>query len=141
MMTTRQIARRRRFCKQRRGTATAEFAVCLPIIALFVFATIEACLMIYLKQACTIAAYEGSRTALLPGASASAVTADVDQILQDRKVQGATVTVTPANIATVAVGDYMRIEITAPCEQNTLLGTWFYAGRNVSGAAEVMKEF
>jgi Flp pilus assembly protein TadG len=133
--------RRRRFSKQRRGTAVAEFAVCLPIIALFVFATIEACLMIYLKQTCTIAAYEGSRTALLPGALASDVTADVNQILADRNVQGGGVVVTPINIETLAVGNYMKVEITAPCEQNTLLGTWFYAGRNVSGAAEVMKEF
>jgi len=97
--------------------------------------------MIYLKQTCTIAAYEGSRTALLPGAAADDVIADVNQILLDRNVQGAGVVVTPPNIGTLAVGNYMKVEVTAPCEQNTLLGTWFYAGRDVSGAAEVMKEF
>lgn len=97
--------------------------------------------MIYLKQTCTIAAYEGSRTALLPGAAAGDVIADVNQILLDRNVQGAGVVVTPPNIGTLAVGNYMKVEVTAPCEQNTLLGTWFYAGRDVSGAAEVMKEF
>jgi hypothetical protein len=108
---------------------------------LFVFATIEACTMIYLKQSVTIAAYEGSRTALLPGATSSNVTTDVNQVLSDRKVKGGAPAITPSNIETVPVGDYIRIEVTAPCEQNTLLGTWFYAGRSVTGAAEIMKEF
>ena len=97
--------------------------------------------MVYLKQSATIAAYEGARTALLPGATATSITTDVNQVLSDRKVKGGTPAVTPLNIETVPVGGYIRIEVTAPCEQNTLLGTWFYGGRSVTGAAEIMKEF
>ena len=97
--------------------------------------------MIYLKQSVTIAAYEGGRTALLPGATATIVTTDVNQVLTDREVQGGGVVVTPPAIETLPVGDYIRIEVTASCTQNTLLGTWFYSGRSVTGAAEVMKEF
>ena len=62
---------RRSRSESHRGTALAEIAVCLPIIVLLAFASIEACTMIYLKQSLTIAAYEGGRTAVTPGATSA----------------------------------------------------------------------
>ena len=48
----------RRFTKRRRrGAALIEFAVTLPLLVLILFATIEACSMVYLQQSLKIAAY------------------------------------------------------------------------------------
>ena len=49
--------------------------MCLPIIVLLVIGTIEACSMVFLKQSLAIAAYEGARTAIIPGATKAQVEA------------------------------------------------------------------
>ena len=73
--------------------------MCLPIVVLLVVATIEACSAVFLKQSLTVAAYEGVRTALVEGATASNVQAACNQILADRKIEGGTITVSPSDIA------------------------------------------
>jgi Flp pilus assembly protein TadG len=118
-----------------------EFAVCLPVIALLVFASIEACTMIYLKQSLTIAAYEASRTAVRPLATTAEVTATCEQVLSDRQVRGAQVAVTPSDITAADVGTYLEIRVTAPCSDNMIGGTWFFGERALAGASAFMKEY
>src|SRR5687768_4404197 len=91
------FARRRK----RGGVAAAELAVCLPVVVLLVIATIEACSAVFLKQSLTVAAYEGVRTALVEGATVGTVQAKCNQILSDRRIEGATVQVQPADIASL----------------------------------------
>ena len=81
-----------------RGVAAAELAVCLPVVVMLVVATIEACSALFLKQSLTAAAYEGVRTAIEENATTKNVQAACDQILADRKIQGAKVTIKPSNI-------------------------------------------
>ena len=125
----------------RRGAAVAELAVCLPLIVLLVIGTVEACTMIFLKQSLTIAAYEGGRTALVPGATNGDVTAECQQVVNDRGVQGGTIAVTPADITAAAPGTYLQIDVSAQCDTNSMLGNWFYAGKTLNGHVEVMKEY
>ena len=138
MPTPRRSTQRR---SRRRGAAAAELAVCLPLIILLVLATIEACTMIYLKQSLTVAAYEGARTALTPGATSADVTTQATQVLTDRDVQGGSVALTPLVFETAATGSYLRVQATAPCDMNGGLGSWFYQGKSLTGTVEVMKEF
>jgi hypothetical protein len=116
-------------------------AVCLPLLVLLVLATIEACTMIYLKKSLTVAAYEAGRTSLMPGASSANVKAQGQQVLDDRKVKGATIVLNPAAIEAAPEGSYLEVTVNAPCESNTLLGTWFYTGRTLSARATYKKEF
>ena len=58
--------------RSRRAVAAAEFAVCLPILVLLVFGSIEASSFIFLKQALSVAAYEGAREAALSNSTATA---------------------------------------------------------------------
>jgi Flp pilus assembly protein TadG len=124
----------------RRGVAAAELAVCLPVVVLLVLATIEACSMVFLKQSLTIAGYEGVRTALVPGATAQDVQAVCDEILGDRRVEGATVAVQPANIAALAAGEYVDVTVSAPCGPNAVLPVMFYQGRTISSNVSMMIE-
>jgi hypothetical protein len=105
-----------------------------------VVATIEACSMVFLKQSLTAAAYEGVRTALVEGATASDVRTTCDQILTDRRVQGATITITPTDIGSLDPGEYVDVTITAPCEQNTVVPNGFYRGKAMSATASMMIE-
>jgi Flp pilus assembly protein TadG len=123
-----------------RGVAATELAVCLPIIVLLVVATIEACGALFLKQSLTAAAYEGVRTALQQGATTTTVQAACNQILADRRIQGAKVTITPSNIAALNPGDFVDVTVSAPCAANSVVPTTFYRGRTLKAKASMMIE-
>jgi hypothetical protein len=115
--------------------------VCLPIITLLVFASIEACTMIYLKQSLTIAAYEGGRTAIKPGAASADVIAQCEQILLDREVHGAQITLNPTDITAATEGSFLQVSVTAPCNQNLITSSWFFGDKTLVGQSEFMKEY
>jgi Flp pilus assembly protein TadG len=126
--------------RRRHGVAAAELAVCLPVVVLLVIATIEACSAIFLKQSVTVAAYEGVRTALVETATAASVQTACDQVLSDRKVRGAQVTVQPSNVAALEPGEFVNVTVTAPCDQNSVVPTTFYRGRTMTATASMMIE-
>ena len=134
------VRRRPRRWHNTRGIAATELAVCLPIIVLLVIGTIEACSALFLKQALTVAAYEGVRTAIDENATSASVQAACDQILADRRIKGATVTLKPSNIAALNPGDFIDITVSAPCASNSLVPTTFYRGRTLSATASMMIE-
>jgi Flp pilus assembly protein TadG len=127
--------------RRRRGVAATELAVCLPIIVLLVLGTIEACSMIFLKQSLSVAAYEGARTAIIPGMKKSDVETACNQILKDRNVAGAVVTVTPSNIEKLDPGEFVDVTVSAPCNLNSVVPNKFYRGRTLSATASMMIEF
>ncbi len=127
--------------RSRRGVAASELAVCLPIIVLLVLATIEACSMVFLKQSLTVASYEGIRVAIDKGATATTVQAACQQVLTDRKIGGATITLTPANVSALKPGELIDVTVTAPCSANSVLPVMFYKGKSLSATASMMKEF
>ena len=124
----------------RRGVAAAELAVCLPIVVLMVIATIEACSALFLKQSLTVAAYEGVRTAIEERATTANVQAACNQILADRKIKGASVTLTPSNIDALNPGDFIDVTVTAPCGPNSVVPAAFYRGRSLKATASMMIE-
>jgi Flp pilus assembly protein TadG len=138
-MTYRSI--RRASSTSRRGVAASELAVCLPVIVLLVLAMIEACTMIFLKQSLTIASYEGVRMSLAQDADDSDVQAAASGVLRDRRVQGARVTIRPADITRVAPGEYIEVTVSAPTDPTSVIPGSFLRGRTLSATAVMMKEF
>jgi Flp pilus assembly protein TadG len=127
--------------RRRRGVAAVEFAVCLPIIVLIVLSTIEACSMIFLKQTLAIAAYQGARTAIVPGKTQADVVAACNQILKDRSVDGGVVTVKPKDFEKLEPGQYVDVTVTAPCNANSIVRNKFYKGKTLTANASMMIEF
>jgi Flp pilus assembly protein TadG len=123
-----------------RGVAAAELAVCLPVVVLLVIATLEACSAIFLKQSLTCAAYEGVRTAIEEGATTTRIQAAANQILADRKINGAKITLKPTSLSSLKPGDYIDITVSAPCASNSVVPTTFYRGRTLSATASMMIE-
>jgi Flp pilus assembly protein TadG len=134
------VMRRAHRQKKSRGVAAAELAVCLPIVVLMVIASIEACSALFLKQSLTAAAYEGVRTAITPAATTSNVQASCNQILADRKIKNAVVTIKPTAFANLKPGDYVAITVSAPCASNSLVPVTFYRGRTLTATATMMIE-
>ena len=124
----------------RRAAAAAELALCLPLIVFLLLASLEACSMIFLDHSLTIASYEGVRMGINYDATNADVTNRCNQIINERDVHGATITINPANVANVERGNRITITVTAPCDSNALLPLWFYGGRTLSCATTMVKE-
>jgi hypothetical protein len=62
-------------------------------------------------------------------------------VLSDRRVKGATVTITPVNFQALARGQYITVTVSAPAAKNSVIPGSFFRGRTLSGTATMMKEF
>lgn len=125
----------------RAGVAAVEFAVCLPVLVLIVFASIEACTMVFLKESLTVAAYEGSRVAVQPAATEAEVIARCEEVLAEREVSGGAVELVPGSLSTAAVGDPVQVRVSAPCAANAVIPVWFYGSSTMTGSSTVMNEY
>lgn len=132
--------RRCRRGRNRKGAAVVEMAVCLPIIVLLVFASIETCNMIFLRQALNASAYEGIRVAVRPESTSQQAINRCQAILDGREIQGTTITLDPQDVSTVPRGQPIEFTVSATCDSNSVGPSWFFGGRTVEGHALFVKE-
>lgn len=130
----------RRRLGPRRAAAAAELAICLPLLVMLMLASIEACTMIFLDHSLSIAAYEGARVAIAYDATSTKVHDRCDEMIEARDIEGATVSLTPANVATVPRGERVSVTVTAPCDSNMIIPAWFFGGRALSATTVMIKE-
>jgi Flp pilus assembly protein TadG len=139
--SNRNIRRERGTRAKRRGTATVECAVVLPVFVLILLGTMEACSMIFLRQSVELAAYEASRTAVLPSTTLLNVQSTASALLTARKIKNCVITVNPANFQSSPYGSFIRVTVSAPVVDNSLFGTIFYKNMSIVGSVDFMKEF
>lgn len=99
--------------RSRRGVAAVETAVMLPLVILFVFAPIEIVNGIFHRQSVTIAAYEGARAASIPGTTREMVTARIEEVLVNRNLMNAVITINPPIVSTTPRGTIIEITVSA----------------------------
>lgn len=124
----------------RRAVAAAEFAVCMPVVLLLVFGSIEATCFIFLKQSLQIAAHEAIREASRSTATEAQATARALAILESRQVQGATIRYPDGNIANIARGEPVTIEVSAPTRANSPLAGQWVVNRDLTARVYMLKE-
>ncbi|WP_417747062.1 TadE/TadG family type IV pilus assembly protein [Rosistilla oblonga] len=126
--------------KSRRGTAIVEFAVCLPLLALLVFGTIEAASRIFLKQTLSISAYEAARQAIRVGSTTENSKASGDSILTARKVKGSQIVFSPADITNASRGELISVSVSAPTRDNSQVLGKFIADKTITATVVMVKE-
>ncbi len=126
---------------KRRGAAAVELAVMLPVFLIILFGTIETCTMIFLQQSLEIAAYEGTRVAIVPETKDSDIIDSANALLLARKVKSATITVSPTDFQNAPYGSFIRVSVSAPCNGNAVLPLAFYGSKTLTATVEMMKEF
>ncbi len=131
---------RGRIAPQRRGTATVELALCLPLIVLVAFGTVEGASMIFLKQTLVQTAYEGTKVAIHRNATNDDVNAAIQSVLDGRSLTGVTVEFNPTNIRSARRGDLVTIRVMAPSDANSIFPFGPFKGHLVSGRAVMVKE-
>lgn len=121
------VKRRRSPTRTRRGAAAVEFAVCLPLLSLLVFGSIQACDLIYLRHALTSAAYEGSLEMARPNSTNAFVMARIDEVLALHEVSGGESKLGPGSVdvANAKPGAEITISVSAPVNENLNLHGFF----------------
>ncbi len=127
-------------CQARRAAAAVELAVCLPVIIVLIFGALEGANIMFCRQAMVEAAYEACKHASRPdGTSAQASTLATD-ILRARRINAATVTLTPTNVATATPGQEVAVRITVSSNTRTYTGLGLFNGRTIDVSAKMQKE-
>ena len=98
----------------RRGVAATETAFMLPILVLVVFGSIELANGIYLKQALSVAAYEGARALSRAGAPVEEGEQRIAEVLAARSITEYDVTISPAITPATPRGTEVSVSVTAP---------------------------
>jgi len=136
-----RLVRRRLFNRNSRaGVAATEAALCLPLIVILTFASIEACDAIFLSHSLHVAGYETIRVAVQPKSKNADADAMASTALADHNVVDATVTYEPSDISAVDRGQPITVTISAPVESNTILPSWFFTNHTLSAQVTMVKE-
>ena len=123
----------------RRGTATAELAVCLPVFVVLVMGAIECTSMIFVDQSLHVVAFEGVRTAIKPESTVTDATNRCNQVIAERELVGADVQFTPNDFSAITRGTPITIRVTAPTSSNAIIPLKFFSG-DLEATAVMIRE-
>jgi Flp pilus assembly protein TadG len=128
------------FFQIRRATASVELAVCLPVIVLLVFASLEGANMLFLRQAVVQSAYETAKAvAKTNGQQATAETLG-RQVLSSRGVTTPTFTFLPANVQSLPPGSTFSVAISVPGNSRSIVNIGPFSGLTIRAQATMLKE-
>ncbi|MEO8268408.1 MAG: TadE family protein [Aureliella sp.] len=123
-----------------RGTAVVELAVCLPVIVLLVFASLEGANMLFLRQAVIQSAYETAKSvAKTNGVQSRAVTLG-EQVLFSRGIVTPTIIFNPANVTVLAPGTPFSVSVSVPGDSRSITGFGPFNGLTIRAQATMVKE-
>lgn len=105
---------------KRRGTATVELAICLPLLVMLIFGGMEAANGIFLKQALTSAAYESAKMASTVGYTHIEAEARALEVLTSRGLQNAQIEIDPPITASTPLGTPITVTVSAPADLNAI---------------------
>jgi Flp pilus assembly protein TadG len=128
---------------ERSGTAVVELAVCLPVIFAIVFASIEACNMVALKQIISQSAYDGALQALRSDAEEADVIARINAVLAARNVTPSNVVIGGAGGAgydSLGHGDTVTVTVEAETNGNVVGPQLFGFAKVLSSTATAIKQ-
>jgi Flp pilus assembly protein TadG len=124
------------FCPARRrrhAVTTAEMAICLPVLFLFFFASVEFGRLNMLRHAAAEAAYEGARRGISPGATVADVRTSAADMLSTAWATGYTINVTPSTIAPET--PQVTVSVSIPFGANSLLPPTFFGGNSTAASS------
>ena len=132
-------SRSRGFLK-RKGAATVELAVCLPVIVILAIGSMESASMIFLRQALIQSAYETCKESVKARGDQNLAITRGQQALAFRGIQGESITFNPPDVSTLTRGTPVTVTVSAPGDSNSVLPFGPFRGRNISATATMLKE-
>lgn len=119
------MSRSKRTTQSRTGAAATEFALIVPVILVLFAGTVELCTTIFVKEAVTIAAYEGARAGIQRKSTNQNIYNRVEAFLASRNIEyeGSIqdiVEITP-DVTTAATLEPIVVSVSVPIQGNTVL--------------------
>ena len=125
---------------RRRGAATVELAVCLPVIFLLSMGAMEGASLIFLRQAMVQSAYETVKEAVRTDGSQAQGLVLGEQVLSFRGVTGQSITFEPSNVDQLDPGTPVTVTVSAPGDSNSVFPFGPFQNREISVQATMLKE-
>ncbi len=129
---------KRRKHPKRRGAATVEFALTGSVLFFVVFLAIEFSRINTIHNTAGIAAYQGARRGLVPGASAEQAEAEAQKWLSDVGLKDATVTITPDPITDLTPD--VTVEVAVPLKSNAWITPMFRSDMVIRSECKLLRE-
>lgn len=124
--------------RHRRGAATVELAVCLPVLFTVVLAIMEFTRVLQIQQTVREAAFEGARAGVALDASTSDVTTAATAITNSGTIASPTITVTP-NPLTYS-SQTVQVTVSTTCASNGWLLRFFSRSSVISATVTLDRE-
>ncbi len=106
-----------------------EFAIVVPLLFFLFFASMEFCRVAMIRHTADNAVYEGCRTAIIPGATASEAANEAERIMSSLGVTSARIKVTPSKFKSETEEVTVRVEV--PLDENSFVPNQFVNGRSI----------
>ena len=124
---------------KRAAIAAVELALCLPLLVVAVFGTLETCHAIYMRQNLSIVAYEGARIGIVRGADKALVDYQCKLMLDSRKILDYQIDVSP-DPASLSAGDLLTVQVSAGCDANITMSNFFYDSKTLTETVVIRAE-
>ncbi|MEM8733553.1 MAG: TadE/TadG family type IV pilus assembly protein [Planctomycetota bacterium] len=126
--------------RTRRGAAVVELAVCMPLIALLVFASLEGANMLFLRQAVVQSAYEAAKVAARADGSQARAQRLANDILASRNINPSQISFSPSNVDSLDAGTIFTVTVSAAGDQKSITTIGPFGGLNIEAQATMHKE-
>lgn len=124
--------------KKRSGAVMVETAVVFPIVVLFFFAQFELVRLNNIRNTVYLAAYEGAREGILPGATVSDVQSKTAAILESASAINSTVTVSPNPITDLS--ETITVTVSVPLDANSWTVPLYAQGKTLTATVTLVRE-
>ena len=124
----------------RRGLATVELAIGLPVVLILIFGSIETCSMVYVRQALSASAYEAARIAIRADGSSAAAEAQGINVLTAHGIDTAEFVFSPADVSAVDRGEQISVTASAPADSHSVIPLDYFAGMMLTTTTVMIKE-
>ena len=130
----------RKSFNKRRGAATVELAVCLPVIAIIIMGSLSATSMIFLRTAVVQSAYEAIREAVKTNGDVNLALERANAVLEFRDLEAESITFDPADVADQEPGTLITVTVVANSTSNSLFEFGPFAGQRIEVQSAMLKE-
>lgn len=102
--------------------------------------SLDACNMIFIKQALTAAAYEGAREATEPTSTNTDVTTRVNEVLSARGITSYSLVTTPTDVTTSALGAPVTVTVSTANGGMSIVPSAYRQNTNLTAQVVMLRE-
>jgi Flp pilus assembly protein TadG len=125
---------------KRLGAAMVELAVCMPVIVLVVFASLEGANMLFVRQATVQAAYEATKLASRRDGTRVQAERLATEVLAARRINSPSITFVTGDPQATLSGSDVTVRVSVNSDQRLITGFRIFSGRQIEAVATMQKE-